>query len=61
MIPGVKHSNIICDGCRSQGIAGMRWKCIKCYDFDLCSECYMGDKHDVNHAFLRFDNASSAG
>ena len=52
---GVKHPNIICDACKKQGIQGMRWKCAKCYDFDLCHQCYMGDKHDHTHAFLRFE------
>ncbi|XP_059145038.1 E3 ubiquitin-protein ligase MIB2-like [Physella acuta] len=58
---GVKHTNIICDNCRTQGVQGMRWKCTKCHDFDLCMLCYMNDKHDLQHAFLRFDNASSKG
>lgn len=58
---GVKHPNIICDGCKTQGVQGMRWKCTKCFDFDLCTLCYMGDKHDLTHCFLRFETASSAG
>lgn len=61
LLAGVKHPNIICDGCKCQGIQGIRWKCIKCYDYDLCAECYMADKHDANHPFLRFDFASSTG
>ncbi|XP_050414491.1 E3 ubiquitin-protein ligase MIB2 isoform X2 [Patella vulgata] len=58
---GVKHTNIICDSCRKQGIQGMRWKCNKCRDFDLCTLCYMADKHDLAHSFLRLDSASSKG
>ncbi|XP_013397887.1 E3 ubiquitin-protein ligase MIB2 isoform X2 [Lingula anatina] len=58
---GVKHPNIICDACKKQGIQGMRWKCAKCYDFDLCSHCYMSDKHDTSHPFMRFDTANSQG
>ncbi|BFZ22874.1 hypothetical protein BsWGS_25913 [Bradybaena similaris] len=58
---GIKHTNIICDACRTQGVQGMRWKCTKCHDFDLCTLCYMNDKHDVSHSFLRFDTPSSKG
>ena len=58
---GVKHPNIICDTCKTQGIQGMRWKCTKCHDFDLCGLCYMADKHDLAHSFQRFDTASSKG
>lgn len=39
----------------------MRWKCTKCHDFDLCTACYMADKHDLGHAFLRIENALSRG
>lgn len=58
---GVKHPNIICDACQKQEIQGMRWRCLKCHDFDLCSICYHSDKHDVSHPFLRFDSAPSKG
>ncbi|KAF4522286.1 hypothetical protein B566_EDAN010994, partial [Ephemera danica] len=58
---GVKHPNIICDGCQKMGISGMRWKCVQCYDFDLCTRCYMADTHDLSHMFQRFENAASVG
>ncbi|KAF8774870.1 E3 ubiquitin-protein ligase MIB2 like protein [Argiope bruennichi] len=58
---GVKHPNIICDSCRKQGISGMRWKCTRCFDFDLCTQCYMSDKHDLTHTFLRLETAASVG
>lgn len=58
---GVKHPNIVCDGCDSQGIGGMRYKCSVCYDYDLCYTCYHGDKHDLSHPFKRFDSATSQG
>ncbi|XP_023209720.1 E3 ubiquitin-protein ligase MIB2-like [Centruroides sculpturatus] len=58
---GIKHPNIICDACRKHGIAGMRWKCNRCYDFDLCTQCYMSEKHDLTHPFLRLETTASAG
>ncbi|XP_077998099.1 E3 ubiquitin-protein ligase MIB2-like [Glandiceps talaboti] len=58
---GIKHPNIICDVCKKHGIQGMRWKCTECYDYDLCTECYMTDKHDSNHTFMRYVTQNSAG
>ncbi|KAG7197136.1 hypothetical protein KM043_007222 [Ampulex compressa] len=58
---GVKHTNIICDGCKRHGIIGIRWKCAQCFDYDLCTQCYMADVHDLNHTFQRFQTANSVG
>ncbi|KAG5886403.1 hypothetical protein JTB14_030762 [Gonioctena quinquepunctata] len=58
---GVRQPNIVCDGCKSQGISGMRYKCTICYDYDLCYMCYHGDKHNLTHPFKRFDSANSVG
>ncbi len=57
--PGVRHSNIICDSCKKHGIMGMRWKCKVCFDYDLCTQCYMNNKHDLSHAFERYETAHS--
>ena len=40
-------------------MAGMRWKCAKCYDYDLCTPCYMSGKHIAEHAFVRFDSVGN--
>lgn len=61
MFIGVKHPNIICDGCKKHGIAGLRYKCVRCYDFDLCGLCYHSDSHNLNHVFQRFDTVNSVG
>ncbi|CAL7942292.1 unnamed protein product [Xylocopa violacea] len=58
---GVKHANIICDGCKRHGIIGIRWKCMQCCDYDLCTQCYMADVHDLSHCFERFQTANSVG
>ncbi|XP_064610755.1 E3 ubiquitin-protein ligase MIB2-like [Liolophura sinensis] len=58
---GMRHSNITCDSCGTSGVYGMRWKCTRCYDFDLCSICYMADKHELSHPFQRFNTPSSNG
>ena len=58
---GVKHMIIVCDGCKKRGIIGIRWRCTTCDDYDLCTPCYMSDKHDVKHSFIRYDTATSKG
>nr|XP_035945522.1 E3 ubiquitin-protein ligase MIB2 isoform X2 [Halichoerus grypus] len=56
---GVRHPNIICDCCKKHGLRGMRWKCRVCFDYDLCTQCYMHNKHDLAHAFERYETAHS--
>ncbi|XP_070467264.1 E3 ubiquitin-protein ligase MIB2 isoform X10 [Equus przewalskii] len=56
---GVRHPNIICDCCKKHGLRGMRWKCRVCFDYDLCTQCYMHSKHDLAHAFERYETAHS--
>ena len=43
----------MCDTCRQQPIHGIRWKCAECINYDLCSTCYMSDKHHLRHRFYR--------
>ncbi|XP_037002813.2 E3 ubiquitin-protein ligase MIB2 isoform X6 [Artibeus jamaicensis] len=56
---GVRHPNIICDCCKKHGLRGMRWKCRVCADYDLCTQCYLSNKHDLTHAFERYETAHS--
>uniref|UniRef100_A0A2K5PJ42 RING-type E3 ubiquitin transferase n=1 Tax=Cebus imitator TaxID=2715852 RepID=A0A2K5PJ42_CEBIM len=56
---GVRHPNIICDCCKKHGLRGMRWKCRVCVDYDLCTQCYMHNKHELAHAFDRYETAHS--
>jgi len=47
------HPGVICDGCGS-GIAGIRYKCSVCADYDLCQACEAkGGIHDPTHPFLK--------
>ncbi|CAH1773055.1 unnamed protein product [Owenia fusiformis] len=50
---GIKHDGTMCDTCRQQPIFGIRWKCAECVNYDLCSVCYHGDKHNLRHRFYR--------
>ncbi|XP_062595694.1 E3 ubiquitin-protein ligase MIB2-like [Saccostrea cucullata] len=31
----------------------MRWRCLYCEDYHLCTKCYMQDEHKVKHPFER--------
>lgn len=50
---GTKHDGTMCDSCRQQPIFGIRWKCAECVNFDLCSLCYHGERHNSRHRFYR--------
>ncbi|KAF4517390.1 hypothetical protein B566_EDAN007642 [Ephemera danica] len=56
---GVKHDGTMCDTCRQQPIFGIRLKCAECNNYDLCSICYHGDKHNLRHRFYRITTAGS--
>ena len=49
---GCKHLGVMCDVCKDD-ITGMRWKCMKCLDIDLCTHCYNEGKHSLDHGFYR--------
>ena len=39
------HERITCDGCEKHPIIGIRYKCLACYDYDLCDSC----ENSLNH------------
>jgi len=49
-------AGVSCDACSKGSFVGKRYKCLICYDFDLCSECYDNNaegssngRHDSSH------------
>lgn len=47
------HEGVSCDSCRKSNFRGLRFKCLNCYDYDLCSTCYeagiTSSRHTINH------------
>jgi len=52
---GLVHPQFRCHGCLVEGIAGMLWKCVKCFEYHLCTPCYAAGKHSIEHSFHRID------
>ncbi|XP_055351250.1 sequestosome-1-like [Paramacrobiotus metropolitanus] len=44
------HQRVTCDGCRG-AVAGTRYKCLECPDYDLCEKC-MGERQHAQHDML---------
>ncbi|XP_068700098.1 uncharacterized protein [Montipora foliosa] len=58
---GVLHTNVPCNGCKKQAIEGIRWECCDCGNYNLCSLCYMNDKHVLDHGFNRVEAQGKPG
>lgn len=47
------HEGVSCDCCLKTNFGGRRYKCLTCYDYDLCSTCYdagtVTTRHLMNH------------
>lgn len=51
---GLCHHNVKCSWCNEQP-TGILWKCVQCYGYVLCSQCYGAGKHSMEHKFDRCD------
>ncbi|KAL6073674.1 negative regulation of SNARE complex assembly [Balamuthia mandrillaris] len=52
----VEHEGVACDGCGVSPIRGIRYKCVNCVEYNLCSKCEdenKGTEHNDAHAFLK--------
>ena len=56
---GIHHPGTECDGCSATPIFGLRWKCCRCHDYDLCTQCYMSSQHSLEHPFLCFQTETN--
>ena len=46
------HKNISCNECKKNPIVGVRYKCLECFDYNLCDECEKIINHE--HNFLKY-------
>jgi hypothetical protein len=48
------HEGVSCDACGKSNFRSKRYKCLSCYDYDLCSTCYeqgeTSSQHTTEHA-----------
>ena len=56
---------VSCDSCMKSGFSGLRYKCLVCCDYDLCSACYearlVTSRHKVDHAMQCLLSKSDVG
>lgn len=48
-----EHRGITCEECGEYPIKGIRWHCLNCPDFDLCSTCEANTGHQTTHVFVK--------
>ena len=47
------HLGIKCNECGIENIEGIRYKCTKCPNFNLCQKCESETEHNPDHIFLK--------
>ena len=48
-----EHRGIHCEECGEKPIRGIRWHCLNCPDYDLCSTCEASTAHQKTHVFVK--------
>jgi hypothetical protein len=43
------HEGVSCDACGKSNFRSKRYKCLICYDYDLCSTCYEQGETSSHH------------
>lgn len=44
-----RHEGVSCDSCSKNNFRGKRFKCLVCYDYDLCSQCHESGAATTKH------------
>uniref|UniRef100_H2YK01 RING-type E3 ubiquitin transferase n=1 Tax=Ciona savignyi TaxID=51511 RepID=H2YK01_CIOSA len=45
-----RHDGVSCDNCLKSNFEGRRFKCLICYDYDLCSICHAFESNSSRHS-----------
>jgi len=45
-----RHEGVSCDSCMKGNFRGRRFKCLICYDYDLCSNCFEAGASTPRHS-----------
>ncbi|KAF2769943.1 hypothetical protein EJ03DRAFT_82205 [Teratosphaeria nubilosa] len=48
-----EHRGITCEECGEFPIRGVRWNCLNCPDYDLCTTCEAHSLHERTHVFVK--------
>ena len=55
------HPGVTCDGCQTCPIAGARFRCKVCDNFDFCEKCFYGSRNRGHkHTFARISDPGGA-
>ncbi|XP_070564374.1 dystrophin-like isoform X2 [Ptychodera flava] len=46
----MKHE-VKCNICKAYPVVGFRYKCLKCFNFDLCQECFFTNRTSKSHKY----------
>lgn len=53
------HFGVTCDICSRSDIAGVRFKCLECEDYDICEHCERTSNVHDHHLFARLPTVHS--
>ncbi|OXA56923.1 E3 ubiquitin-protein ligase KCMF1 isoform X2 [Folsomia candida] len=45
-----RHEGVSCDACLKNNFKGRRYKCLRCYDYDLCASCFESSASTSRHS-----------
>ena len=51
-IDAIVHRGTICDLCKMDPVIGIRYKCLDCFNYDLCSSCMKKERHNEKHKLM---------
>ncbi|XP_047511118.1 dystrophin-like isoform X6 [Pieris napi] len=61
---GAKHQ-AKCNICKDYPIVGFRYRCLKCFNFDMCQKCFFSGKkaknHKLTHPMQEYCTATTSG